>query len=347
MVVVEVVMMTDRLMNGYDVVVAGGGAAGLSGALMLTRARRSVVVIDAGAPRNAPAAGVHGFLSRDGLSPAELLEIGRAEIRRYGAHVAEGEVGAATRNGDGFIVTLADGRVVGARRLLITTGLVDELPDVPGLRERWGRDILHCPYCHGREVRGQAIGVLASGPMAVQQALLFRQWSADITLFLHTTPPPTGDEAEQLAARGISVVQGEVESLEIVDDRLAGVRLHDGTVVAREALTVVPRFTARAGVLAALGLEPTPRPLGVGEYIAADATGLTDVPGVWVAGNVADLTAQVSGAAAAGSFAGAAINADLIDQDTRRAVTAYRDPVFAASEARICEQMMGDRRHGL
>jgi thioredoxin reductase len=347
MVVAEVVMMTDQLMNNYDVVVVGGGAAGLSGALMLARARRSVVVIDAGAPRNAPAAGVHGFLSRDGVSPAELLEIGRTEVRRYGGHVAEGEVRAAARDGDGFTVTLADDRMVGARRLLVTTGLIDELPDVPGLREQWGRDVLHCPYCHGWEVRDQAIGVLASGPMAVHQALLFRQWSADVTLFLHTAPPPTGDEAEQLAARGISVVHGEVKSLKIVDDRLVGVRLHDGTVVPRQALAVMPRSTARADVLAALGLEPTAHPLGVGEYIAADATGLTVVPGVWVAGNVADLTAQVSGAAAAGSFAGAAINADLIAEDTRWAVTAWRDPFSAASEARICEQVMGERSHGL
>lgn len=187
---------------------------------------------------------------------------------------------------------------------------------------------MHCPYCHGWEVRDQAIGVLASGPMAVHQALLFRQWSADVTLFLHTTPPPTADEAEQLTARGISVVSGEVESLEIVDDRLAGVRLHDGTVVALQALTVQPRFAARAEVLAALGLEPTAHPHGLGEYIAADAAGLTVVPGVWVAGNVVDLTAQVSAAAAAGSFAAAAINADLIAEDTRRAVTARRDPVL-------------------
>src|SRR5918994_1389448 len=165
MVVGEVVRVTDQLRDRYDVVVVGGGAAGLSGALMLARARRSVVVIDAGAPRNAPAAGVHGFLSRDGIRPAELLER--------------------------------------------------------------GRDVVHCPYCHGWEIRDQAIGVLASGPLAVHQALLFAQWSADVTLFSHTMPSPTDEEAEQLAACGIGVVDGEVASLEIVDDRLTGVRLRD------------------------------------------------------------------------------------------------------------------------
>jgi thioredoxin reductase len=347
MVVVEVVTVTDQAMNDYDVVVVGGGAAGLNGALMLARARRSVVVVDAGAPRNASAAGVHGFLSRDGVSPAELLEIGRSDVRRYGGHVVTGEVITAARDHDGFTVTLADGKSVRARRLLVTTGLVDELPEVPGLRARWGRDVVHCPYCHGWEVRDQAIGVLASGPLAVHQALLFRQWSADITLFSHITAPPTGEQAEQLAARGISVVHGEVKSLEIVDDRLVGVRMHDDTVIARQALAVAPRVTARSGVLAALGLRPTAHPQGVGEYIAADATGLTAVPGVWVAGNVTDLLAQVGSAAAAGAFAAAAINADLIAEETRRAVAAYRDPFSAASEARVCQQVIGDRRHGL
>jgi thioredoxin reductase len=308
----------------YDVVVVGGGAAGLSGALTLGRARRTVLVVDAGEPRNAPASGVHGFLTRDGTNPAALLRAGREEIGRYGADLLDGRVASAERVEDGFIVTLDDGGTVGARRLLVATGLVDELPDVPGVRERWGRDVLHCPYCHGWEVRDQPIGVLASGPRAAHQALLFRQWSVDVTLFLHTAPRPTDEEAEGLAARGIAVVEGEVASLEVVGDRLAGVRMGGGEVVARRAVAVMPRFVARAKMLAGLGLETTVHPLGVGEHVEADATGLTTVPGVWVAGNVADLMAQVVGAAEAGVRAGAAINADLIAEDTEHAVTAYR-----------------------
>lgn len=322
--------MSDKLSDNYDVVVAGGGAAGLSGALMLARARRSVAVIDAGAPRNAPAAGVHGLLARDGIRPAELLERGRAEVRGYGGHVVAGEVTTAGRDADGFTVVLADGRSVRARRLLVTAGLVDELPAVPGLGERWGRDVVHCPYCHGWEIRDRAIGVLASGPMAVHQALLFRQWSADVMFFSHTMPPPTAEEAEQLAARGISVVAGEVASLEIVQDRLAGVRLSDGTAVAREALAVASRMVARAGFLAPLGLRPAEHPSGAGEHIPADATGRTEVPGVWVAGNVTDLTAQVGAAAAAGAAAAGQINADLVAEETRQAVAAYREPLPAA-----------------
>ncbi|GAB3965136.1 NAD(P)/FAD-dependent oxidoreductase [Actinoallomurus acanthiterrae] len=339
-------MVIDQLRDGYDVVVIGGGAAGLSGALMLARSRRSVVVIDAGSPRNAPAAGVHGFLSRDGMPPAELLERGRAEVRGYGGQVVPGEVESVVREDDGFAVTLTDGRTVRARRLLVATGLVDELPDIPGLRARWGREVVHCPYCHGWEVRDQAIGVLATGPMSVHQAMMFRQLSDDVMFFSHTTPP-TAEETEQLAARGIGVVDGEVASLEIVEDRFAGVRLSDGTVVAREALAIASRMTARAGFLAALGLRPVEHPMGIGANIPADATGRTDVPGVWVAGNVTDPVAQVVSSAAEGAAAGAQINADLIAEETRRAVAAYRDPFSAENEAELCEEVAGDRRHGL
>ncbi|WP_034270225.1 NAD(P)/FAD-dependent oxidoreductase [Haloechinothrix halophila] len=314
--------MTDQLRDSYDVVVIGGGAAGLNGALMLARSRRSVVVIDAGAPRNAPAAGVHGLLARDGTNPAELLETGRAEVRGYGGQVISGEVTAVTR-GDDFTVSLADGTTTRARRLLVTSGLTDELPDIPGLRARWGRDVLHCPYCHGWEVRDQTIGVLASGPMSMHQALLFRQLSDDVTYFAHTLPPTT-EQAEQLAAWGIPVVDGEVTSLEGADDRLTGVQLSDGSLVRRDALVVAPRMVARAGFLAELGLKPAEHPSGTGEHIPADATGRTDVPGVWVAGNVTEPAAQVGPAAAAGAHAAAQINADLIMADTSRMVAQHR-----------------------
>ncbi|WP_327358607.1 NAD(P)/FAD-dependent oxidoreductase [Streptomyces sp. NBC_01304] len=337
----------------YDVVVLGGGAAGLSGALMLARARRSVAVIDAGRPRNAPAEGVHGLLGREGMPPGELLERGRAEVRGYGGHVVSGEVCAVTRAGSRLLVELTDGRTVRARRLLVTTGLVDELPDVPGLRERWGRDVLHCPYCHGWEVRDQAIGVLANDPMSVHQALLLRQWSDDITYFTHTGPQPDAEQAEQFAARGIRVVTGEVAALEplaVIGAPLVGVRLTDGTVIGRDALAVAPRMVARAGFLAQLGLRPVQHPSGMGEHIPADEVGQTDVPGVWVAGNVTDLPAQVGNVAAAGATAAARINADLIAEETRAAVASHRagtGPFSAESEARVCEVARGDRRHGL
>src|SRR4051794_4523931 len=315
-------------MDRYDVVVAGGGAAGLSGALALARAGRAVLVVDAGEPRNAPAGHVHNYLGREGTPPAELYGIGRAEVAGYGGEVAAGTVTSAARREDGgFDVGLADGRTVGARRLLVTTGLVDELPDVPGLAERWGRDVLHCPYCHGHEVRDEPIGVLGSNGFVVHQALMWRQWSDDVVLFRHTAPEPTAEEAEQLAARGIAVVEGAVAGLEVAGDRLTGVRLVDGAVVPRAAVVVSPRFTTRSQLLTALGLDTEQVEMGgvvLGSAVPADPTGATAVPGVWVAGNVTDLRAQVIGAAAGGLSAAAQINADLIAEDTRLAVDAHR-----------------------
>jgi thioredoxin reductase len=314
--------MNDQISDAYDVVVIGGGAAGLNGALQLARSRRSVLVVDAGQQRNRPAHAVHGLLGHDGLPPAQLLARGRDEVRGYGGKVVTGSVAAVHGDlGSGFTVTLADGRAARARRLLVTSGLVDELPDIPGLRERWGRDVVHCPYCHGWEVRDQAIGVLASGPRSVHQALLFRQLSDDVVYFRHGTVLDDA-EAAQLAARGIRVVDGEVSALVIAGDRLAGVRLADGGVVPRQAVAVGGRMTARAGFLADLGLKPSEHPGGMGSHIPADPAGRTEMPGVWAAGNVTDLFAQVGAAAAAGALAGAVINADLVEEETRRAVEA-------------------------
>ena len=306
--------------TSFDVVVIGGGAAGLSGALMLTRSRRSVLVIDAGEPRNAPAEGVHGFLSRDGMNPFELLELGRAEVRRYGGEVISGRVSFARREDDGFAVATDFGGQFSARRLLVTTGLVDELPAVPGVRERWGRDVVHCPYCHGWEVRDRAIGVLANGSAggAAHMALLFRQLSSDVTVFLHTASGLSEADAERLRAREIRVVNGIVNSLVVECDELRGIKLQDGRHVPLQALVAVPRFVARSEVLTQLGLQTTPHPQGMGEFIQADAMGQTAVPGVYVAGNVNDLSANVIASAAAGSRAGAAINADLVSEDVDR-----------------------------
>ncbi|MGN6680814.1 MAG: NAD(P)/FAD-dependent oxidoreductase [Streptosporangiaceae bacterium] len=305
--------------SSYDVVVIGGGAAGLNGALMLARSRRSVMVIDSGSPRNAPAAGVHGFLSRDGIPPVELLDRGRAEVRAYGGQVMSGEVSLVEKENALFAVRLADGRKLNARRLLVATGLSDELPDIPGVHERWGRDVIHCPYCHGWEVRDQAIVVLATWPMSVHQAMLFRQLSADVTFFSHTMPP---EQPEEMTARGIRIVDGVVTSLEVAEDRLVGVRLADDAVISTDAVVVSPRMNARAGFLAPLGFQIAEHPAGT--YIPADATGRAEVPGVWVAGNVTDLSAQVGASAAADAFAGAQINADLVAEETREAVAAFR-----------------------
>ncbi|MET7673410.1 NAD(P)/FAD-dependent oxidoreductase [Streptomyces seoulensis] len=309
-----------------DVVVIGGGAAGLNGALMLARSRRSVVVIDSGTPRNAPAKAMHGFLVLDGMAPDELLRRGREQVRGYGGLVVSGEVVAVELGADGdlrFGVTLADGRRLTARRVLVATGLRDVLPDVPGLARHWGGSVVHCPYCHGWEVRDEPIGVLATGPASVHHALLFRQLTEDLVYFTGTTDLDAATRA-RFAARGIRVVDTPVT--EVVDDgtgALSGVRLADGQFVARRVLAVASRLEARTQGLAELGLPLEELPDGMGRRYASGAAGVTDVPGVWVAGNATDLTAQVGAAAAAGALAGAHINALLALADTDAALAAH------------------------
>jgi thioredoxin reductase len=303
-------------MSRYDVVVIGGGAAGLSAALVLSRARRKVLVVDAGEPRNAPATHMHGYLSRDGIPPAELLATGRNEVRAYGGDIVADSVTDLVPDGQsGFWVLLAGGQRISARRLLVTTGLRDELPDTPGLRDRWARDVLHCPYCHGHEVRDQQLGVLGGTPGAVRYAQIVRQWTRDLVYF---TPPDTLTTAErtQLLARAIGVVEGTIEQLVIDDtDRLRGVQLHDGCVIPRDALFVPPRFVPNNLLLLGLGCD-----VDADGWVAVDTTGRTSVPGVWAAGNVIDPRAQVITAAGAGSAAAIALNADLVDDDVRNAV---------------------------
>ena len=301
----------------YDVVVVGGGAAGLSAALVLTRARRRVAVVDAGEPRNAPAAHMQGFLSRDGIAPGDLLAAGRREVASYGGELVSGRV-AAISPGTPLGVLLADGGTLRARRLLVATGLRDELPDLPGVRERWGRDLLHCPYCHGHEVRDQPLGVLGGTPDAVLHAQLVRQWSSDVVFFPHTLALPA-DVREQLVARAIGVVDGTVTRLLVEDDRLTGVELADGQVVRRSAVFVRPRPVPTNDLLVTLGC-------GVDEngWPVADATGRTTVPGVWVAGNAVDPRAQVITAAGEGSAAAIALNADLVEEDVHLAVRDFR-----------------------
>ncbi|WP_309126443.1 NAD(P)/FAD-dependent oxidoreductase [Kocuria sp.] len=302
----------------HDVVVVGGGAAGLSAAVALARSLRSVVVVDAGEPRNAPAHGAHNVLAREGIPPLELLATGRQEARHYGAQVRQDRALAARRIDGGFEVDLDAGGTIRARRLLLATGLVDELPEIPGVRRFWGTSVLHCPYCHGWEVRGQRIGVLGAGPMSIHQALLFRQLSEHVTLVRHTMPDPGEAAWEQLAALDIPVVDSAAEKLRSIDGVLRAVVLDDGREIPVDAVAVAPRFAARTELYEQLGGTATEHPLGT--FIATDAMGRTGIPGVSAAGNTSDLAAMVSVATGAGVVAAAALNADLVTEDADAAV---------------------------
>ncbi|MCE7011475.1 NAD(P)/FAD-dependent oxidoreductase [Kibdelosporangium philippinense] len=286
-------------MTTYDVVVIGAGVAGLNAALVLTRARRSVLVVDSGQPRNAPAAHSHGFLTRDGVPPSELYALGRKEVEGYGGEFIDGEVTAITR---GFTVDLADGTKLKARRVLVATGLRDELPDIPGLAERWGKDAIACPYCHGYEFADRPIGVLHDA----NHALLLRQWSSDIVF---VTPTKDIPERLKLEARGIRIVEGTVSGLLVEDDRLRGVELTDGRCVPTEAVFLRPNFVARDEFLKPLGYDPA----------LTGFAGKTNVDGIWVAGNVGNMMANLISSAAEGSTAAAMINSDLVQADTNDA----------------------------
>lgn len=330
----------EQLHAQYDVVVVGGGAAGLAGALTTARALRSTLVVDAGHPRDAPADAVHNYLGREGTPPRELLALGRAEVEAYGGHVVDATAVSAERLGSGqagaprFRVGLDDGRSVLARRLLVTRGATDVLADIAGLAERWGRDLLHCPFCHGREVADQVVGTLSTNAFGPDQALMWRGWTEQVVLLRHTGPAPSPQQVEQLGARGVTVVEGVVVGVEVCrdtdhGDRLTGVRLADGRVVAVEALVTMTRAVASGGLLGDLGLEVVDLVMGpggpvLGGHVPADPLGATSVPAVWVAGNVTAPMAPALSAAAAGMTAGSVIVRDLIDDDTAVAVLAWR-----------------------
>jgi thioredoxin reductase len=310
--------------NTYDVVVIGGGAAGLSAALVLSRARRRVVVVDSGRPRNAPAAQIRGFLGSDGLPPIELLAAGRAEVAGYSGRLLAGAVTDITpRTGTRddrrrFAVDINGQRSLCGRRILVTTGLRDVLPDVPGVRERWGTDVLHCPYCHGYEVRDQPLGVLGGGVDAIAHAHLVRQWS-DNVVFFNDGGSLTADQREQFAARAIGVVDAPVARLVVEDDRLTGVELVDGRIVPRRAVFVRPGFVPHDNALEALGCA-----MDDDGWATVDSVGRTSVPGVWAAGNAVNPRAQVITAAGEGSTSAIAINNDLVDEDLQVALAGFR-----------------------
>jgi thioredoxin reductase/SAM-dependent methyltransferase len=323
-----------------DVVVVGGGVAGLSAALALGRARRRVVVVDAGEPRNAPAAHMHGVLGLDGVPPLELLARGRDEVGRYGVEIVDGRATGARRVDGGFEIDVDGGATLVARRLIVTTGLVDHLPDVVGLAERWGRDVVHCPYCHGWEVRDTAIAVVADHPMAAHAALLFRQWSDRVALFTNGASPLSADDHRTLTARGIPVIDVPIDRIVVVDDRIVGVRLTDGDEYAADTVAVGARTVASSPVLDALGVGAVAHPFhpDLGTTYHADPNGATSVAGVFAAGNVVDPSANVPMSIAAGFRAGAFVNADLVEEENR-------DAVAAAAEHPVMDERFWDDRY--
>ena len=250
-----------------DVAVIGGSAAGLAAALQLGRQRRSVIVVDSGKPRNAPAAHMHSFLGHEGLPPSELSAVGREEVRSYGGEVLAGRVSRVTRaDNDTFRVELVGGHSIIARRVLAATGLVDELPNIDGLAEHWGSDVIHCPFCHGYESRDRRVVQIVTHPRGLHTAGLFRQLTAQLTLVLHHPVDVDGAELDALRASGVNVLHGQVRRIvTAADGHVAGVQLADDTRVDADTVVVTPRFKVRVDPFGAVGLKPAEHPTGLGD----------------------------------------------------------------------------------
>lgn len=302
----------------YDALVIGGGAAGLSAALMLGRARRRTLVLDAGSPRNRFAAHMHGVLGHDGLDPAELLRRGRDEVAVYGVEVRPGSVDRVDEHGDDLVATLADGSTITARVVVLATGVTDELPPVPGLAARWGVTVLHCPYCDGWEVRDRTIGVLATGPASLHQIELLRQWTDDVVAFVHAMGEVPADALERMRARGIRVVDAAV--VEVVGDgtSIDHVRTADGVEHRVDAIFTAGTLVPHDDAVAHLDLAREDGPTG--SVLAVDMRGATSHPRIFAAGNVVLPFGTVPLAMGAGSMAGGGANAALVAADAAAAV---------------------------
>lgn len=301
-----------------DVAVIGGSAAGLAAALQLGRQRRSVIVVDSAEARNAPAAHMHGYLGHEAIAPKEFAAVAREEVRSYGGEIIAGLADRVTRIADEhFGVDLVGGNTIVARRVLAATGLVDELPDIDGVADHWGRDVIHCPFCHGFEVRDQRIVQIVTHPMGLHPTVLFRQLTDRLTVVIDPSVDADQSQLETLRASGIEVVRGQVSGVVSgLDGRLQAVEVVDHGPVDADAVVVGPGFRVRVGPFLGLGLRLVAHPSGLGDVVEVDPTGLTSVPGLYAAGNVTDPSQQVAQAAADGSRVGAMISFSLANEDT-------------------------------
>lgn len=306
----------------WDAIVIGGGVAGLSAALMLGRARRDVLVVDAGRPRNRFAAHMHGVLGAEGLAPTELLRRGRAEAEGYGVGFRAGRVERVDADVETATVALDDGTRLEARAVIVATGMTDSLPDIPGLRERWGTTVLHCPYCHGWEVRDRRIGVLATSELALHQTELVRQWSDRVVLFAASIAPLEPQVEARLRSRGVQIELAPVT--EIIGDgpAIRAARTTDGAEVELDALFTIAAVEPHDGFLAHLDIERARTRMG--SFLAVDTAGRTSLERVWAVGNVTRPAANVPACISFGATTGMELNMFLVTEDFDRATSTSR-----------------------
>lgn len=296
-----------------DVLIAGAGPAGLEAALVLARAGRAVVVLDGGPGRNAPAAHSHNVFTRDGAPPDELRRIGREQAEAYGAAFLDDEAVDAEADDAGVRVTLADGRTLAARRLLLATGVADELPAIPGVAEAWGETVVHCPYCHGHELRGRPTAVLAPAEKGVHLAGLLLGWTDRVTLL--TDGAGLDDEPrDALVARGVAIDDRRVARLDVSGRDVHAVVFADGDRLPATAVYVGPTMRLRGPLPAALEVALTEH-----GHVQTDGMGRTSVPNVWACGDLTSPMQAVQVAATSGFAAAALLNHDLVSAGVRYA----------------------------
>ncbi|MBA1274181.1 NAD(P)/FAD-dependent oxidoreductase [Stutzerimonas azotifigens] len=290
----------------YDVIIIGGSYAGLSAGLPLARARRKVLVIDAGQRRNRFAAASHGFLTQDGVPPAEIAAEGRAQLMEYGSvDWVSAEAVKAEREADGFYITDRSGKQYSARVLILATGIVDVLPDIPGVTELWGSSVFHCPYCHGYELQRGRIGVLATSPLSMHQALMLPDWGTT-TLLLNEAFEPDEEQLAQLGARGVALERTPVTRLE--GDPLE-VLLEDNRTLSFAGLFLAPGMRL-PDLVSQLNCETEEGPLGL--FIKTDPMKATSVPGLFACGDAARAAGSVPLAVGDGAMAGVAAHRALM-----------------------------------
>ncbi|NKF22023.1 NAD(P)/FAD-dependent oxidoreductase [Solimonas marina] len=290
----------------HDALIIGGSFAGLSAAMYIARARRHVCVVDSGEPRNRYAAHSHGFFAQDGSTPAAMLDTARRQVAAYPTvSLRRGRALEATRTTDGFAVTLDDGVTLKAARLVLAFGLRDELPAIPGLAERWGHSVIHCPYCHGYEFSGRRLGVLNVAPHSIHHALLVTEWGP-VTFFLNGGPMPDDETLAALKQRKVTIETTAVHALHGAGQTLQAVELGDGRRLSIDALYVGPKTHANSDIAERLGCEIDD---GV---IRTDAQMATTVPGVFAAGDITRKAHSVTWASADGVTAGCAVHRSLV-----------------------------------
>jgi thioredoxin reductase len=298
----------------HDAIIIGGSFAGLSAAIYIARARRSVYIIDTGSPRNRFAAHSHGFFAQDGSEPSTMLATARSQVAAYPtATFIEGEAIGAAREPDGFSVKLATGEVLESARLVLAFGISDELPAIPGLAERWGKSVLHCPYCHGFEFSEQRMGVLNVSPMSIHQAMLVAEWGPT-TLYLNGASEPDAASLAQLQKREVAIEPAPVRALHGDGARLSAIELIDGRTLGVDALYLGPRTRLNSEIAQQLGCELDEGPLG--SIIRTDGTKMTTVSGVYAAGDITRSAHNVTWASADGVTAGMAVHRSLVFQST-------------------------------